>query len=407
MTNLELKNNIDLNITNKTQSSSITPVNVGSEMKNVVDYVDQEISNIELTIGPQGPAGPQGPIGFTGPEGPIGPQGVPGPVGPAGLNWQGQWVSGASYVEDDAVGYNGASWFCINPTSGTITPDLDTLNWALLASQGATGPMGPQGPAGVVTYTEGSLNTTTNSLAQNPSHTGSKITKNFTRTYVSNATNNYIGLSDQGKTVGETFIVRNMNMTLPVNVILIDNARLTGANGFDTTQNYEILPNTSVRFTLSNITGGSDRVFLVEVINPLGVTTNLIKEIRTEITESEILNGSGFSKLLVPSTSGKLLIPVSIVLYRKSGGTSYTLSNSVRLMSNGTSGSSSLGSFNFDNVFQNAFQSTSIYSLNTHSSVLVVGNSLYLTSGSFISPSVITGGTGNLVLCLTYMEITV
>lgn len=149
MTNLELKNNIDLNITNKTQSSSITPVNVGSEMKNVVDYVDQEISNIELTIGPQGPQGPQGPIGFTGPEGPIGPQGNPGPVGPAGLNWQGAWVSGTSYVEDDAVGYNGASWFCINPTSGTTPPNLDTSNWALLASQGATGPMGPQGIQGV------------------------------------------------------------------------------------------------------------------------------------------------------------------------------------------------------------------------------------------------------------------
>ena len=63
MTNLELKNNIDLNITNKTQSSSITPVNVGSEMKNIVDYIDQEIDNIELTPGPQGPQGPQGESG--------------------------------------------------------------------------------------------------------------------------------------------------------------------------------------------------------------------------------------------------------------------------------------------------------------------------------------------------------
>jgi hypothetical protein len=90
-------------------------------------------------------AGPQGI------QGPVGPAGPAGPVGPAGLNWQGAWVSGSSYVVDDAVGYGGASWFCINNTSGTITPNLDTANWALLAAQGATGPQGPagaQGPTG-------------------------------------------------------------------------------------------------------------------------------------------------------------------------------------------------------------------------------------------------------------------
>jgi len=92
--------------------------------------------------------GSQGPQGVQGPAGPL------GPVGPAGLNWQGSWVSGTSYVADDAVGYNGASWFCILATSGTTTPNLDTTHWALLASQGAQGiqgvqgPTGPQGPAG-------------------------------------------------------------------------------------------------------------------------------------------------------------------------------------------------------------------------------------------------------------------
>jgi hypothetical protein len=94
------------------------------------------------------PVGPAGPQGVQGPAGPI------GPVGPAGLNWQGAWVSGTSYVSDDAVGYNGASWFCILATSGTTTPNLDTTHWALLASQGAQGiqgvqgATGPQGPAG-------------------------------------------------------------------------------------------------------------------------------------------------------------------------------------------------------------------------------------------------------------------
>ena len=87
-------------------------------------------------------------IGAQGPQGVQGIPGTPGPVGPAGLNWQGAWVSGTSYVADDAVGYGGASYFCILATSGTTTPDLATTNWALLASQGAQGIQGVQGPTG-------------------------------------------------------------------------------------------------------------------------------------------------------------------------------------------------------------------------------------------------------------------
>lgn len=84
-----------------------------------------------------------------GAQGPIGPQGVPGPVGPAGLNWQGAWSALNSYVADDAVGYAGASYFCINPVGPSPTdPATDTINWALLASQGAIGPQGPQGIQG-------------------------------------------------------------------------------------------------------------------------------------------------------------------------------------------------------------------------------------------------------------------
>jgi len=98
--------------------------------------------------GPEGPEGPEGAAGATGPQGPTGAQGNVGPVGPAGLDWQGTWVSGTSYVADDAVGYNGASYFCILATSGTTNPATDTTHWALLASQGATGPAGPTGATG-------------------------------------------------------------------------------------------------------------------------------------------------------------------------------------------------------------------------------------------------------------------
>jgi hypothetical protein len=98
------------------------------------------VDDFAAQVGPYAPAGPQGPIG---------PQGVPGPVGPAGLNWQGAWSPSGVYVVDDAVGFGGASWFCINNVgpSGS-NPSTDTVNWALLASQGATGPQGPQGPQG-------------------------------------------------------------------------------------------------------------------------------------------------------------------------------------------------------------------------------------------------------------------
>jgi hypothetical protein len=102
--------------------------------------------------GPQGPVGPAGSQGLQGAAGTAGAQGtpgVPGPIGPAGLNWQGQWVAGNIYLVNDAVGYNGASYFCISPNGSVIAPDLDTTNWALLASEGATGPAGSPGPTGL------------------------------------------------------------------------------------------------------------------------------------------------------------------------------------------------------------------------------------------------------------------
>jgi hypothetical protein len=100
------------------------------------------VANFTTQVASTIPAGAQGPIG---------PQGVPGPVGPAGLNWQGAWSNTGVYVVNDAVGFGGASYFCINPVGPSPSdPASDPLNWALLASQGATGPQGPQGIQGPV-----------------------------------------------------------------------------------------------------------------------------------------------------------------------------------------------------------------------------------------------------------------
>jgi hypothetical protein len=90
-------------------------------------------------------------VGSEGPQGVQGPAGPPGPVGPAGLEWQGTWNKNTSYVENDAVGFSGASYFCILDIPGSAlnqNPNNDPTHWALLASQGAIGPQGVQGPTG-------------------------------------------------------------------------------------------------------------------------------------------------------------------------------------------------------------------------------------------------------------------
>lgn len=135
---------------------------VAEAIENVVDYFctnggggtgpqgPQGIQGVAGPTGPQGIPGSTGGAGTTGATGPQGVQGVPGPIGPAGLNWQGVWSASGVYAADDAVGFGGASWFCINPTGpNVLSPDLDPTNWALLASEGATGPAGPTGAAGV------------------------------------------------------------------------------------------------------------------------------------------------------------------------------------------------------------------------------------------------------------------
>ena len=127
-------------VTSVNPSRSVLPVGL-KDPKRDDDYIAGAISVEDFTaqVASVIPSGAQGPQG---------PQGIPGAVGPAGLNWQGAWSALGTYAVDDAVGYGGASWFCINPVgpSGT-TPNLDP-NWALLAAQGATGPVGPQGPVG-------------------------------------------------------------------------------------------------------------------------------------------------------------------------------------------------------------------------------------------------------------------
>jgi len=110
----------------------------------------QGIQGVAGPTGPQGIPGSTSGAGATGATGPQGAQGIPGPVGPAGLNWQGSWSALGVYAPDDAVGFNGASWFCLNAVGPSASnPLIDPTNWALLASEGAVGPAGPTGASGV------------------------------------------------------------------------------------------------------------------------------------------------------------------------------------------------------------------------------------------------------------------
>tara|TARA_B110000483_G_scaffold236999_1_gene311056 strand:- start:469 stop:954 length:486 start_codon:yes stop_codon:yes gene_type:complete len=94
-------------------------------------------------IGPTGPQGIQGIAGDTGPQGGI------GATGATGIEWQGLWSSDTDYVDNDAVFYEGASWFASgDPALGEV-PSGSSTNWYTLSLQGIQGIAGAQGSQGV------------------------------------------------------------------------------------------------------------------------------------------------------------------------------------------------------------------------------------------------------------------
>lgn len=94
-------------------------------------------------------------LNFTIPAGPTGPQGPIGATGATGITWQGEWDIATDYVDNDAVFWNGATWFASgDPTVGEEPTELAT-HWYPLALQGATGPQGPAATIAVGTVTTG------------------------------------------------------------------------------------------------------------------------------------------------------------------------------------------------------------------------------------------------------------
>lgn len=111
-------------------------------------------------IGPEGPQGPQGPQGVPGeqgipgvqgPQGNTGPQGLQGPIGPAGpigLTWRGAWDVATDYIANDAVAYDGSSWFASEDPPLAEIPSVSSSYWQAMALEGSQGPQGLQGPPG-------------------------------------------------------------------------------------------------------------------------------------------------------------------------------------------------------------------------------------------------------------------
>lgn len=402
MDNTTLKQQIDTAITNKTAMRSITPANVGENIKATVDYIDQEISSIELTPGPQGEQGLQGDPGTQGIQGeiglqgPIGPQGVAGPVGPAGLNWQGVWVSGTSYVVDDAVGYNGASWFCINNTAGISSPDLDPTNWALLASQGSQGPQGPQGLQGLpgenVVKTRGSVNG------------GSYLSEgllSYDINVLQGGGNNFFKLPST-TIIGKEIIVDVLSSTAMIY------GAVSGSVAFETSANSSSSQCPLVFNDLVKFTYIGNNIWLIEHLQRTGTVTPRVslKQNILTLNQAQVLSLNTTPYIiLISNTPGIVRVPKSILIKRiGTSGTPYTIpgGNQLQILY-GTEAASNLTLWTtpFTNSTGMTYSTIQINSQSTQTTNLEnVSYRLNVYGG--LNP---TGGTGNFYIHVTYEEI--
>jgi hypothetical protein len=72
-----------------------------------------------------------------------------GPSGPAGdITWTGDWSAIITYIPNNAVSYDGASYVCILGNTNQVPPNATF--WDVLSDKGDTGATGATGPAGTV-----------------------------------------------------------------------------------------------------------------------------------------------------------------------------------------------------------------------------------------------------------------
>ena len=76
-----------------------------------------------------------------------GDKGDKGDVGPIGMTWRGAWDAGTDYAQDDAVAYQGSSYFATHDPELGDLPTSDSGAWQAFAVQGSQGDKGDPGPA--------------------------------------------------------------------------------------------------------------------------------------------------------------------------------------------------------------------------------------------------------------------
>ena len=105
------------------------------------------ISGLSGLSGISGISGISGTSGISGLSGLSGTSGISGLSG-IGLIWEGTWNSGAQYLINDIVYYNGNSYIAVEG-SININPSGDQSAWVLLAQSGASGLSGLSGRSGI------------------------------------------------------------------------------------------------------------------------------------------------------------------------------------------------------------------------------------------------------------------
>ena len=99
---------------------------------------------------------------------------VPGIKGADGdITWKGEWSSGTTYTQNEAVQYSGSAYVCLQGNTNLI-PSSNTSAWSVMVLKGDTGPAGAVGSSGTVTIGT----TTTGSSGGNASVSNSGTSSN-------------------------------------------------------------------------------------------------------------------------------------------------------------------------------------------------------------------------------------
>jgi len=105
---------------------------------------------------------------------------VPGIKGADGdITWKGEWSSGTTYTQNEAVQYSGSAYVCLQGNTNLI-PSSNTSAWSVMVLKGETGPAGAVGSAGTVTIGTTTTGSSGGNASVTNSGTSSEAVLNFT-----------------------------------------------------------------------------------------------------------------------------------------------------------------------------------------------------------------------------------